>query len=175
MEEIFKDIEGYEGLYQISNLGRVKSLCRVVTTTDGRIRTLKEKILSLGLNTYGYNYLGLCKGGKRKFITIHRLVADTFIPNPDNKPQVNHINGIKTDNTIDNLEWTTAKENMRHAVNSKLKISSKGTEHGMSKLTEKEVLEIRESNLSQRKLAKLYAVTQPLISSIKRREIWKHI
>lgn len=103
--EIWKDIEGYEGLYEISNLGRVKSLPR--NTTKGGIKTVYKS----GKSSY-YKVL-LCKNGKQKQPTIHRLLASAFIPNPDNKPQVDHINGDKTDNRIENLRWVTKSENSR--------------------------------------------------------------
>ena len=107
MQEIWKDIVGYEGLYQVSNLGRVKSL--------GNTKARKEKIL-LGVSiSDNYLQIGLNKNGERKRYVIHRLVAEAFIPNPLNKPQVNHINGNKKDNRVENLEWWTQCENIRHS------------------------------------------------------------
>jgi hypothetical protein len=108
-QEVWKDIVEYEGLYMVSNLGRVKSLPR-----SGTI--LQEKILS---QRVGRKYLCvmLCKNNIKKCTSVHRLIAQAFIPNPDNKPQVNHKNGIKTDNIVCNLEWVTAKENSQHAYN----------------------------------------------------------
>ena len=100
MNEIWKDIVGYEGLYQISNLGRVKSL-----------KFGKEKIMNSLKNSNGYLSICLSKGGIQKRYFIHRLVALVFIPNPDNKPCVDHINGIRTDNRVNNLRWCTNKEN----------------------------------------------------------------
>ena len=108
MIEEWKDIIGYEGLYQISNKGRVKSL--------GNKFKRKEKILSLNQNPEGYVNVGLHKNGINKKYSVHRLVANAFINNPYNKKQVNHINGIKNDNSINNLEWCTNKENMEHCV-----------------------------------------------------------
>ncbi len=108
MEEVFKDIVGYEGLYQVSNFGRVKSFPRWGTTKE-------LKILKQYKNRYGYMYVCLYKNGKPKKHTVHRLVAEAFIPNPDNKPEVNHKYGIKTDNRATELEWTTKSENIKHS------------------------------------------------------------
>ena len=108
--EIFKDIEGYEGLYQISNKGRVKSLERV--TSSGC--PIKEKIRVNSTKKNGYEFIILYKDGKGKNFYIHRLVALAFIPNIDNKSQVNHIDENKSNNCVSNLEWVTNNENQRH-------------------------------------------------------------
>lgn len=108
---------------------------------------------------------------------VHRLVATAFIPNPENKPFVNHKNGIKTDNRAENLEWCTAKENTIHSYQTKLQISIKGSNHYASKLTDEQVLEIRAigGNLLQIEVAEIYGVCRTVISSILNRKIWKHI
>lgn len=113
-EEIWKDIEGYEGLYQVSNLGRVKSLARV--DAIGHFR--KEKILS----TYcvrGYLLVTLCKNKKQTHFFVHRLVATAFIPNPDNLPVINHKSENKNENNIENLEWCTHNYNCNYGTRNK--------------------------------------------------------
>ena len=100
MVEIWKDIKGYEGLYQVSNLGRVKSLERIITKKNGVTLPIKEKILQYGIDRKGYYFVGLYKNSKGKNKSIARLVAEAFIPNPDNKPEINHINTIRTDNRV---------------------------------------------------------------------------
>lgn len=112
IEEIWKDIKGYEGLYQISNLGRVKSLERRVPFGDS-YRSYPEKIKSQEI-IKGYKRVNLYKKGKLKKFLVHRLVASSFINEQDGSMQVNHINGVTTDNRLDNLEWTTIKENANH-------------------------------------------------------------
>lgn len=112
-KEIWKDIKDYEGLYQVSNLGRIKSLGRYMKNHSKK-QWIEEKILTPQLNQGGYMVVGLCKNGKRKVHRIHRIIAEAFIPNSENKPYINHINGIKTDNTITNLEWCTNSENVQH-------------------------------------------------------------
>ena len=112
MEEIWKDIPGYDGWYQVSNIGRVKSY-----------KYGKEQILK-PYDLKGYNRIALCVDDKRKHILVHRLVAETFIPNPLNLPCINHRNEIKTDNSVYNLEWCDHKYNNSYGTHG-LKISNK--------------------------------------------------
>lgn len=115
--EEWRDIEGYEGLYMISNLGRVKSL----VGWNGSKYIDRVKILKPSMTTTGYWKIELSKDKKKKSKKIHRLIAKAFIPNTNNKPQINHIDGNPLNNNIDNLEWTTQKENVDHAIKVGLK------------------------------------------------------
>ena len=120
MEEIWKDITGYEGMYQVSSLGRVKSLERVIATPFGN-KLKCEIILKHGYGGFMYRQVSLHKNGIPKTYKIHRLVAMAFIPNPENKYAVNHISGDKEDNSLFNLEWNTSSENQLHAYAKKLR------------------------------------------------------
>ena len=133
--ELWKWIAGYEGLYKISNFGRVKSFPRQGASTEFKIR---KPILT----KRGYLQICLYKGCKEKAFKIHRLVAEAFIPNPENKPEVNHKYGMKFDCYFENLEWATPKENMKHAMNTGL--SPTGTNRNTAKLTKEDVKFIRE-------------------------------
>lgn len=113
-EEIWRNIEGYEGLYQISNIGRVRSLDREVRNGNGK-RIIKGQILK-SITKRGYITVTFYRDNKCKNYCVHRLVAEAFIPNPENKPQIDHINTIRDDNRVVNLRWVTRKENMRNPL-----------------------------------------------------------
>lgn len=115
--EVWKDIVGYEGKYQVSNLGYIKSL--EMWTGDKYIK--RNKILRGSLNKNGYYYVSLSKDGKVKKYKVNRLVAQAFIDNPYNLPITNHIDGDKTNNCASNLEWTTQSENLKHAYRTGLR------------------------------------------------------
>jgi hypothetical protein len=113
--EIWKDIEGFEGCYQISNFGRVKSLERQIKHPSGGLRTIKERILKGAVGENGYWFVCLYRGKKIKKHSIHRLVALYFIENTNNYKDVDHINRVKTDNRIENLRWVNRSTNLRNS------------------------------------------------------------
>ena len=118
MKEIWKDIKGYEGYYQVSNFGQVRSVDREIVNEGNRGKSktshYKGRILSAGERNKGYLMVVLTKNSKMKSFAVHRLVAQAFIPNPNNYPQVNHIDENKTNNRVDNLEWCTCKYNVNY-------------------------------------------------------------
>lgn len=124
--EVWKDVVGYEGLYEVSNLGKVRSLNRQYIRSDGKRETVKGRILKPYTNKYGYAVVQLSDHGKATLFRIHRLVALAFIDNPYNKEQVNHINENKLDNRAENLEWVTCKENINHGTAPKRRAITRG-------------------------------------------------
>lgn len=134
--EIWKDIKDYEGYYQASNFGRIRSLDRVVEVSIlGRIyeRILKGRILKTEVDKYGYHFLELSKNGIKKRKSVHRLVAETFIPNPNNLPQVNHKNEDKSNNCVWNLEWCTQPYNTNYGTRNERIAKKQINDHKKSK------------------------------------------
>lgn len=109
--EVWKDIKDYEGLYQVSNLGRIRSLDHYSKHHNGGTQFVKGRLLKDCVCGFGYRKVSLCKDGIAKSTNLHSLVAKTFIPNPNNLPEVNHINECKWDNAVWNLEWCTVEYN----------------------------------------------------------------
>jgi hypothetical protein len=165
-EEIWRDVLGYEGLYQVSNTSRIKSL--------RRRGTIKDLFLSPCLNGSGYEVISLHKEKKQKIAFVHRLIAAAFIPNPKNKPNINHINGIKSDNRLENLEWCTQKENLIHAHKTGLK-SASGEKNSQSKITASQAIEIFISKEKGCSLKKKFKISEQAICDIKKGRTWSHI
>lgn len=146
--EVFRPIKGYEGLYEISNFGRVKSLPKVI---GKRMKT--ESFLTMRISTQGYAMVSLCKNSRIFNASVHRLVAEAFIPNPENKPTVNHIDGNPLNNDISNLEWATMHEQNIHAYRTGLKDPKTCGRHGKRRLrtdAEKALISARTKEAMQR-------------------------
>lgn len=176
----WRDIPGYGNLYQVSNTGAIKSLERRIIFKNGRGKLHKERILSPGKDRYGYYQVVLCRNTyDQRTIKVHRLVAISFIENPENLPQVNHLDGNKENNNSNNLEWSSGSGNHRHATEKGLK--AKGDKHGKSKLTDNEVRTIKRAfkrkgkKFTQAELARKFGVSPSQINSILKEKNWKHI
>jgi hypothetical protein len=176
-EEMWKDIKGYEGLYKISNYGRVESVARAAKNSKKGERPIRSRILKASLMSE-YPAVILCKKGVKKTGLIHRLVAEAFAEKPKEYDCVNHINGIKTDNYYKNLEWVTYTQNNRHAIKTGLMRKAQGERSGAAKLKDNDVSKIREllkNGHRSAALAKKYKVSSSCIWSIKTGKTWKHL
>ena len=174
-KEVFVDIKNFEGLYQISTHGRIISMDPrkrswiILTPT---IRKDKKR------NNEGYCSVGLWKGNIYKRKSIHRLVGEAFIPNPEKKPTINHIDGCKLNNYYLNLEWATYSENNQHAIDNGLATRRSGVRVHCAKLTDDNVRAIRKllaDGFSWRKIAKQFGVTKGSIQRIANRKGWNHV
>ncbi len=175
MIEIWKDIKDYVGYYQVSNIGKVRSVDRLLTYSSGQKNLHKGRVLILRNNHRGYPMAMLSKKDAQRCIAVHRLVATTFIENPDSKPEVNHISGNKEDNTIHNLEWNTREENEHHAKVNGLK--PRGSKHKNSKLKEGDILDIRSMYPSHtyKSIGLKYNVTHRTIWDVVNLKTWRHL
>lgn len=183
MNEVWKPIKGFEGLYEVSNMGRVKSLDRAynlpIEYFPGGKALKKGRIISGNKGDKHYQQVALFdRQGKKKYASIHRLVAEAFIPNPEGKKQVNHIDGNKQNNNVSNLEWVTPSENIIHSYNTGLN-THYGEKSPRSKLTHEQVCEIRNTYIKGRRgygwkaLADKYGVSKRTIGSIITGTTWR--
>lgn len=176
MIEKWKNVKGYEGKYQVSNMGRVRSVTRKLP--HKRLGSWVRKGVLLKQETMkGYLYTDTNHQGLKKKHAIHRLVALAFIPNIEEKPFVNHKDADKKNNRKENLEWVTAKENSKHAQG--LDLFRRGQEHAGAKFSDDEVRKIRKDfaggEISQKDMAKRYGVHRATIGRIIQRKLWRHI
>lgn len=160
--EIWKPVKGFEETYEVSSLGRIRSVDRVRYCGNGYVDK-PSVILKQYVNVRGYWCVSLYKNKKSHCRVVHRLMAETFLEKGANDTEVNHINGVKTDNFLENLEWVTHKENMRHAIESGLRsIKTGGNTHNAS-FTNEQAVEIRKmfssGNYSKSELARRYGVS----------------
>lgn len=176
--EIWKEIPGWERYYKVSNLGNFISLERKIDRGNNTTKILKQRILKLckrGL----YIHMKFCRNGKEESYQAHKLVSLIFLPNPENKKMVNHKNGIKTDNRVENLEWCTAKENVRHTHATGLVHPQRGAKRYNAKLTEDEAFEILQLNrmygLGPKMIARHYNLDSSTVTVLLQRKTWKHV
>lgn len=167
--EVWVDIEKYKGVYMISNKLRIKRIMHRKNPTD--------KLMKYYSPENDYHITGLTVNGKVNSELVHRLVAIAFIPNPLNLPEVNHKNGIKSDNRIENLEWVTCAENTQHAFDTGLNKGKKGRHYNFINLTEKDILEIRAigNSVSAMVLGQKYKIGRNNIYKILNKEVWNNI
>lgn len=177
--EIWADVIGYEGLYQVSSWGRVKSLPKEWIVGNGTIKKHDGKILTNNLNSSGYLNVSLYKNKKLNTSKVHRLVAEAFISNPNNYPLVMHMDDDPSNNYYKNLQFGTVLMNNQDRENKGRGNHAKGEKHYLSKLTKEQVNEIRSKYTGkygeQIKLAKEYGVTKYNINDIINKKSWKHI
>ena len=176
--EIWAAVCGFEGLYQVSNFCRVKSLGRFVKYGETSRKYLKEKVIKLITDTRGYYNINFYKNGKIKHFHVHRLVAQAFLPaNFENKRTINHKDGNKINNVPSNLEWATDLENVTHALETGLS-KVKGEYSGMAKLTNEDIFKIRElynNKAHYKEIAIIFNINTRTVYKIINKERWGHI
>ena len=177
--ELWRDIRGYEGLYQVSSHGNVKSIDRIIRDKNGRVKISKGRLLAFTVEKDGYFQLHLSKGNVSKLFKVHKLVAEAFIQPIKGKNLVNHKNGLKQINHVKNLEWVNNKENTQHAHKLGLINYLVGEDHPKAILTNRKVLRIRElhstGNYTQVSLAKLFNVSVSAVAGVLNGRNWNHI
>lgn len=182
--EIWRPVAKFEALYEISDAGRVRSFDRTIYRKDGSVELKKGRIMKPSLSAYGYQIVSLCDHGKRTMAIVHRLVAMAFLGDPNGR-HVNHIDFNKTNNSVNNLEWVTPKENTAHSIRSgRWNMCHKGetalainNPTRATKLSASDVAEIRSActrGEPQLAIAKRYGIFQGTVSKIKRGAIWSN-
>lgn len=175
--EVWKDIEGYEGYYQVSDHGRVKSLDRYVGHLGKNKALKKSRVFRNGWMNKSL-IVCLSKEDQSKGFLIYRLVAKAFIPNPLEKPEVNHLDGNRYNNHISNLEWATRSENEKHAYDTGLYISRKGSQMHCAKLNESQISEIKDlfkQGVSRKNIASAFKIDYSQACKIIKGSSWKHL
>jgi len=168
MSETWRSIVGYEGIYDVSDNGRIKSLARKdIAGRQLRNRVLKPRV------TRGYEYVELYKGGRSKNKRVHRLVLDAFVGSCPDDMECRHLDGNSRNNNLDNLQWGTIIENRQDSVLHGT--IPRGGSNGQAKLMEEDVIWIRQLGAPQEKIARCFGVSVALVSLIKSRKRWRHV
>jgi len=177
MEE-WKSISGYEGYYEVSNLGRVRSIERLVPHARYGTTKQQSKILRPAIDD-GYFKVALSKDRTLRSMRVHRLVAAAFVDNPNDYTEVNHKDGDKLNNQVSNLEWCTRSQNVKHAFDNNLLQAMRGVKNGNSKLSESDVLAIRSEykygKITLISLANKFGCSKRNVLDIVHKRIWKHL
>lgn len=177
MEEVWGEVPDFKGLYEASTLGRIRSLDRNVTGKNGVTKRFSGRVLAPVPMKTGYHTVSLSKDGVAVRYLVHRLVALSFIPNPDGLEEVNHKDGVKHHNALSNLEWMSRVRNIRHAMGMGL-IQGVGEQNPAAKLTEKQVVQIKQLSrlyLSPREIASAFGVKPSTITDIQLCRSWAHV
>lgn len=178
-KEIWKDVVDYEGVYQVSSLGVIRSVDRIYSAACGKVVNKKGRTIKSHPEHRGYMQITLCLNGTRKTMKVHRIVLEAFTDVSSRKETVNHKNGIKSDNRLVNLEWNTLSENVRHAFNTGLNIAARGENNSRAKLKESDVIDIKRNctltPFDLNKFATKYSITKQAIRLIVQDKNWKHI
>lgn len=179
VSERWRPVPGYEGSYEVSDRGRVRGCDRLVPYNDtGRYKRWRGKILKPGVEKWGYQHVTLFSDGKRRLCKVHRLVAEAFLGPCPPGLQVNHKNRNKSDNRVENLEYVTSLENIRHAHSVGPPTKARGETHALAKLTPEIVKAIRdapEGRHAASELARRYGVHVSTIYRVRKRKRWKHL
>lgn len=172
--EIWRDVIGFEGIYQVSNYGKIRSLDRV----DARGRKRYAKEIALSFSGDGYGRVGLHKNKKRYKFLVHRLVAQCFLESIEGKDEVNHIDGIKSNNHVTNLEWCNRHDNIRHSFDNNLVRRERGENLYNAKLSAEKVIEARKmyaQGVPLSHIAKIYEVNEKTITLAIKKKSWTHV
>lgn len=169
-DEEWRDVVGYDGYFQVSNMGRVRGVKR---------KYGKERVLSPATNKYRYKVVCLCVNYVQKTALVHQLVMDAFVGKTPEGLEINHKNGDKGDNRLENLEFCTPRENMLHSYRELGRLSARGERNGMAKIAEEDVVEIKRllasGEYSFRSLATMFGLSPASIADIKAGRTWRHI
>lgn len=174
--EEWRAVPGFEGYYEVSNLGRVRSVLRVVARNDGRTTTIQSRIMGLHNNGRGYIAASLSRDNKARMHYVHRLVLMAFVGNPEEGQEANHIDFDRSNNRLSNLEWVTGLENVHHSRRAGR--TGEGERHHAARLTETDVREARllyANGWSQSKLAAKYGIRRESMRDIVNRKVWRMV